>query len=112
MPALSSEPVVTLLVCFLFFAYEAAGAFDAPGIPCALCWARFVQDSGGTRRENAKVWLASLRAIAKQSSLARDGILDCFVAPAQNCSAILSRAPRNDEKGLFEILNRNARRWR
>jgi hypothetical protein len=33
---------------------------------------------------------------AKQSSVTKKG-LDCFVAPAQNCSAILSRAPRNDE---------------
>ena len=30
-------------------------------------------------------------------------ILDCFVAPAQNCFAILSRAPRNDER-FFIVL--------
>jgi hypothetical protein len=33
---------------------------------------------------------------AKQSSFTTLGILDCFVAPAQNCFAILSQAPRND----------------
>jgi hypothetical protein len=33
------------------------GACRAPGFPCALCWARFIQDSGGTRRENAGLCL-------------------------------------------------------
>src|SRR5688500_11518747 len=28
--------------------------------------------------------------------------MDCFVAPAQNCFAILSRAPRNDGSWLLE----------
>jgi hypothetical protein len=34
---------------------------------------------------------------AKQSSRVNTKGLDCFVASAQNCYAILSRAPRNDE---------------
>jgi len=36
MPGETGVTVVTTLVCFLFFAREAAGANRAPGIPCAL----------------------------------------------------------------------------
>ena len=31
------------------------------------------------------------------------GTMDCFVAPAQNCFAILSRAPRNDESSGMRV---------
>jgi|SRR5579871_545008 len=48
------------------------------------------------RFEHSTQLPASLRARAKQSSLSEEKILDCFVASAQNCFAILSRAPRND----------------
>ncbi|TYL89377.1 hypothetical protein FXB40_36380 [Bradyrhizobium rifense] len=37
-----------------------------------------------------------LRAQRSNPESLRGKILDCFVAPAQNCFAILSRAPRND----------------
>jgi hypothetical protein len=39
------------------FAYEAAGAADAPGIPCALCfWANGIDQLGRkARREKAQV---------------------------------------------------------
>ncbi|PSO18987.1 hypothetical protein C7G42_11720 [Bradyrhizobium sp. MOS003] len=40
---------------------------------------------------------SSLRAQRSNPESFCGGILDCFVASAQNCSAILSRAPRNDE---------------
>ena len=40
MPGETGVTVVTTLVCFLFFAREAAGANRAPGIPCALTLAR------------------------------------------------------------------------
>jgi len=33
MPGLAGEPVVTLLVCFLFFAHKAAGALTHPAFP-------------------------------------------------------------------------------
>jgi hypothetical protein len=41
-PGRSGEPVVTTLVCFFHFAREAAGAHDAPGFPCALCFGRLI----------------------------------------------------------------------
>ncbi len=44
--------------------------------------------------------LCMLRAIAKQSSRSPE-ILDCSVASAQNCFAILSRVPRSDAS-LFD----------
>ncbi|QOZ42122.1 hypothetical protein XH89_00560 [Bradyrhizobium sp. CCBAU 53340] len=39
----------------------------------------------------------SLRAQRSDPESFCGGILDCFVASAQNCYAILSRAPRNDD---------------
>src|SRR6516164_3143627 len=54
---------------------------------------------------DARLWRApqdeeltppSLRAQRSNPDCRRGGILDCFVASAQNCPAILSRAPRND----------------
>jgi len=39
MPALSGEPVVTTLVCFLF-SHARLWVHLAPGIPCALCLSR------------------------------------------------------------------------
>ncbi len=49
--------------CVLFyFAREAAGAAEAPGIPCALCFRKAtmcLQNSGESSREKAKVWLLS-----------------------------------------------------
>jgi hypothetical protein len=43
-----------MLVCFIYFAREAAGA-AAPGIPCALSFlgARFTHNSDASRREMA-----------------------------------------------------------
>src|SRR6266567_3464618 len=38
----------------------------------------------------------SLRAQRNNPESLHGKTLDCFVAPAQNCCAILSRAPRND----------------
>ncbi|RXG91803.1 hypothetical protein EAS61_24205 [Bradyrhizobium zhanjiangense] len=37
-----------------------------------------------------------MRAQRSNPESLRGGSLDCFVASAQNCFAILSRAPRND----------------
>ena len=77
-----------MLVCFSFRT-QGCGCADAPGIPCALYWARIMQDSGGSRREIAEVWLVCV--IASDSEAIQSGwleILDCFVA----------YAPRNDEE--------------
>ena len=85
------------------FARKAAGELGRPAFPAPsdgrdLCKTR-VEHAARMRKCDS----SSLRAIAKQSSLVRDKILDCFVAPAQNCFAILSRAPRNDEDGCLKF---------
>ena len=38
MPGCLGEPVVTTLVCFFYFAYEAAGAVERPAFPAPSLW--------------------------------------------------------------------------
>jgi hypothetical protein len=62
MPGEPGVTVVTTLVCSFYFACEAAGAFRAPGIPCALRSLRasiIPLSSGKTCREAAIPWALS-----------------------------------------------------
>jgi hypothetical protein len=55
MPGDSGVTVVTMLVCFFIFAHKAAGACDAPGIPCALSFFRGQAQQLGRRSRREKV---------------------------------------------------------
>jgi len=46
-----------LLVCFIYFAREAAGALGTRHSPRPLLGERLTQDSGASRRESAKLYL-------------------------------------------------------
>ena len=72
MPGRSGEPVVTTLVCFIYFAREAAGALGTRHSPRPLLGERLTQDSGvvlaGEERKRprqstllfaAPLWIAS-----------------------------------------------------
>src|SRR5205807_10045837 len=60
MPGDAGVTVVTMLVCFLFFACEAAGASRARhSLRPHLCWAgNSCITRAWSRRENAEVWVA------------------------------------------------------
>src|SRR5260370_35934425 len=77
MPGCSGGLVVTTLVCFVYFAREAAGAL-APGIPRALCFLgrRFLHSSDASRRENAEARHCE-RSEAIHLAMPRHGLL-CF----------------------------------
>src|ERR1700687_4077510 len=59
MPGESGVTVVTMLVCFIYFAREAAGALSARHSPRPLfSWAKgFMHGSGASRREIADAYL-------------------------------------------------------
>jgi hypothetical protein len=58
MPGYSGATVVTILVCFLHFAHEAAGALGARHSPRPHFQGEgFMQTSGASRRGNAEVCL-------------------------------------------------------
>src|SRR6478752_8167932 len=48
-------------------------------------------------REHRAALSCAYRHCERSEAIHLCRVLDCFVAPAQNCFAILSRAPRNDE---------------
>jgi hypothetical protein len=102
MPGVSGEPVVTTLVCFIYFAREAAGAAGTrlslrPLFSEAI---RIVHRSGALRRENAEacancdVITCDKHEALAQGSDSDETIQTVLVAPAMDCFA----GARNDEK--------------
>jgi hypothetical protein len=83
MPGCLGEPVVTTLVCFFYFAYEAAGAVERPAFPAPSPWrdTNFVQPGRLSRRGNAKPCVIA-RSLSDEAIQNPDAsrILDRFAA--------------------------------
>jgi hypothetical protein len=87
-PGVSGEPVVTMLVCFIQFAYEAAGA-SRTRLSLRPRFSRdeeFIHNSGASRREKAEVCLA---VIARSES---DEAIQLSIAPRKSWIASLALA--------------------
>jgi hypothetical protein len=109
MPGDSGGPVVTMLVCFIYFAREAAGALGTRHSPRPLLGEGFMHDSGASRRGNAKLFPAVIAREGARSSIPETlmiksrggGVLDRPVKPDDDSSPQPS-FPRKRESGIPE----------
>jgi hypothetical protein len=82
MPGVSGGPVATTLVCFFYFAREAAGAAGTRHSPRPLLGKRFMHASGASRREIAGArlklaWFFENRIRVRRPCVRRDDPKRC-----------------------------------
>jgi hypothetical protein len=83
------EPVVTMLVCFLF-SHARLRVHWAPGFPCALCFQRrrkiCTTRAHFAPRDRGFTWSNVIASEAKKSILSLRRDMDCFAALAMTVS--------------------------
>src|SRR6266496_4799796 len=72
-----SEPVVTMLVCFVLFRTRGCGCSEHPAFPApsVSLGERFLQDSDASRREIAKSYLKFVHVIARSEATKQSTLL-------------------------------------